>query len=106
MSRVVWVECDEKAQVVSLVVFVLLLALGVSTARAQTLCSSLCYSIDFTPTLMPTIKLVVIGASGVGKTSFRTQVCTLQITRKSKSRARLAVYFGSFFYGLQGHHWR
>lgn len=46
---------------------------------------------------MPTVKLVVIGASGVGKTSFRTQVCAQKIVEISCHEGPSAQYVSGRF---------
>lgn len=51
---------------------------------------------------MPTVKLVVIGASGVGKTSFRTQVCALKVTKVPITNAPLCSIFRVAFLQVTG----
>lgn len=46
---------------------------------------------------MLTVKLVVIGASGVGKTSFRTQVCAPKITETSSHERSSPQYVSGRF---------
>lgn len=51
---------------------------------------------------MPTVKLVVIGASGVGKTSLRTQVCAQKVTDiPSHNRSSTQYVSGRFSTGYR-----
>lgn len=55
-----------------------------------------------------TIKLVVVGDSGVGKTSLRGQVRGGSPNFRSEklSRFRYAVHLGALLDGIQSYHWR